>query len=152
MQNLVERARDIATTAHTRIGHRRKYSNQPYGAPGNGSQAAGHGERRSRNHCGSLVARHRRGHAGHPDAIEAGFGAGVAGLIDCLQLSNKGQILMETPALLRRLGFASKRAARRVVKEQESLRNHLAHAQDIVIHDRAQIARLTRRVEEANGE
>ena len=73
-------------------------------------------------------------------------------LIDCLQFSDKGQILMEKTALLRQLGFDSKRAARRVVKEMESLRNHLAHAQDIVTHDWAQIARLTRRVEEANAE
>ena len=30
----------------------------------------------------------------------------------------------------------------------ESLRNHLAHAQDIVAHDWAQIARMAHRVEE----
>jgi hypothetical protein len=71
-------------------------------------------------------------------------------LIDCLQLSDKGQILMEDPQVLGQLGFDSKGAAKRVVKELESLRNHLAHAQDIVTHDWAQIARLTRRVEEAN--
>jgi len=71
-------------------------------------------------------------------------------LIDCLQLSDKGQILMQDAQLLKQLGFDSRGAARRVVKELESLRNHLAHAQDIVTHDWAQIARLTRRVEEAN--
>ncbi len=70
-------------------------------------------------------------------------------LIDCLQLSDKGQILMQDAQLLGQLGFDSRAAAKRVVKELESLRNHLAHAQDIVTHDWAQIARLTRRVEEA---
>ena len=71
-------------------------------------------------------------------------------LIDCLQLSDKGQILMEDARVLTQLGFATKGAAKRVVKELESLRNHLAHAQDIVTHDWAQIARLTRRVEESS--
>lgn len=71
-------------------------------------------------------------------------------LIDCLQLSDKGQILMNDAQVLRQLGFDSRGAAKRVVKELESLRNHLAHAQDIVTHDWAQIARLTRRVEEAD--
>lgn len=69
-------------------------------------------------------------------------------LIDCLQLSDKGQILIEDPATLERLGFATKRTARRVLKELESLRNHLAHAQDIVMHDWAQIARLSMRMDE----
>ncbi|HFD78808.1 MAG TPA: bifunctional (p)ppGpp synthetase/guanosine-3',5'-bis(diphosphate) 3'-pyrophosphohydrolase [Gammaproteobacteria bacterium] len=70
-------------------------------------------------------------------------------LIDCLQLSDKGQILMSDRESLARLGFESRRAARRVLRELESLRNHLAHAQDIVLHDWAQIARLSRRMEAA---
>ena len=69
-------------------------------------------------------------------------------LIDCLQLSDKGQILIEDPASMQRLGFETKRTAKRIVKELESLRNHLAHAQDIVVHDWAQIARLSMRMEE----
>ncbi|MGD2075164.1 MAG: HD domain-containing protein [Gammaproteobacteria bacterium] len=73
-------------------------------------------------------------------------------LIDCLQLADKGQILMEDTAVLKGLGFDSKGAAKRVVKELQSLRNHLAHAQDIVTHDWAQIARLARRVEETARE
>ncbi len=72
-------------------------------------------------------------------------------LIDCLQLSDKGQILIEDPDSLQRLGFRTKSAAKRVVKELESLRNHLSHAQDIVMHDWAQIARLSRRMEEITG-
>lgn len=69
-------------------------------------------------------------------------------LIDCLQLSDKGQILIEDPIVMQRLGFESKSVAKRVLKELESLRNHLAHAQDIVMHDWAQIARLSMRMEE----
>ena len=69
-------------------------------------------------------------------------------LIDCLQLSDKGQILMESEGAMRRLGFATKGVAKRAVKDLESLRNHLAHAQDIVTHDWAQIARLSQRMEE----
>jgi len=69
-------------------------------------------------------------------------------LIDCLQLSDKGQILISDLATVQLLGFESKSVAKRVLKELESLRNHLAHAQDIVMHDWAQIARLTMRLEE----
>jgi hypothetical protein len=70
-------------------------------------------------------------------------------LIDCLQLSDKGQILMESESAMKRLGFETKSVAKRSVKALESLRNHLAHAQDIVSHDWAQIARLSQRMEEA---
>ena len=71
----------------------------------------------------------------------------LADLIDCLQLSDKGQILIADSAMLARLGFDSRSTAKRVVKELESLRNNLAHAQDIVTHDWAQIARMTQRIE-----
>jgi hypothetical protein len=70
-------------------------------------------------------------------------------LIDCLQLPDKGQILLESESAMKRLGFETKGAAKRAVKELESLRNHLAHAQDVVSHDWAQIARLSQRMEEA---
>jgi hypothetical protein len=69
-------------------------------------------------------------------------------LIDCLQLSDKGQILFEDSAALQKLGFETKSAAKRVLKELESLRNHLAHAQNIVMHDWVQIARLSMRIDE----
>ena len=65
-------------------------------------------------------------------------------LVDCLQLSDKAQVLIEDPQAMQRLGFDSKSAAKRVAGDLESLRNHLAHAQDIVAHDWAQIARLSR--------
>ncbi len=69
-------------------------------------------------------------------------------LIDCLQLSDKARVAIEHPELLEALGFDSKRNAKRVVRSLESLRNNLSHAQDIVTHDWAQIARLSQRMEE----
>ncbi|MEN8176587.1 MAG: HD domain-containing protein [Pseudomonadota bacterium] len=68
-------------------------------------------------------------------------------LVDCLQLSDKAQVLMRSDEQLLEFGFASRSAARRAIKELESLRNNLAHAQDIVTHDWPQIARMTRRIE-----
>lgn len=68
-------------------------------------------------------------------------------LLSCLQFSDKIQILIENEAVLEDLGFQSKRVAKRMCKDLESLRNNLAHAQDIVTHDFAQIARLAIRIE-----
>jgi hypothetical protein len=73
-------------------------------------------------------------------------------LLECLQLSDKAQVLIDDPVALARLGMASKSVAKRAVKELESLRNHLAHAQDIVMHDWPQIARLSMRMEEVARE
>jgi hypothetical protein len=72
-------------------------------------------------------------------------------LVDCLQLSDKAQILIEDEDTLAKFGFKTKRSAKRVIKELESLRNHLAHAQDIVTHDWAQIVRMVHRIEEIAG-
>jgi hypothetical protein len=69
-------------------------------------------------------------------------------LADCLQLSDKARILMENEEQRAAFGLLTKGAARRVIKDLESLRNNLAHAQDIVTHDWPQIARLARRVQE----
>jgi len=69
-------------------------------------------------------------------------------LIDCLQLSDKAQILIQDPVSLERLGLESKSVAKKTIKRLESLRNHLAHAQDIVTHDWPQIARLSMWVED----
>jgi hypothetical protein len=69
-------------------------------------------------------------------------------LIECMQLSDKAHVLIDDPVALERLGMTSKSMAKRAIKELESLRNHLAHAQDIVMHDWPQIARLSMRMEE----
>ena len=69
-------------------------------------------------------------------------------LIDCLQLSDKGQIIIQNPEFLEMLDIGSKSVAKKVLRELESLRNNLAHSQDIVTHDWAQIVRLSYRIEE----
>ena len=69
-------------------------------------------------------------------------------LINCLQLSDKAQIMLEHQPARDAFGLPSKRAARELIKDLESLRNHLAHSQDIVSHDWVQIIRLTHRMAE----
>jgi len=69
-------------------------------------------------------------------------------LLDCLQLSDKGQILVENKELLKKMDISSKSTAKRIIKELESLRNNLAHSQDIVTYDWGQIVRLSYRLEE----
>jgi len=68
-------------------------------------------------------------------------------LLDCVQLSDLAKILLAVPEERMAYGFSSAAAAKRAVKEMESLRNNLAHAQDIVTHDWAQIARMAQRME-----
>jgi hypothetical protein len=68
-------------------------------------------------------------------------------LLDCIQLSDLARILLGVAEERQAYGFESAAAAKRVVKEMESLRNNLAHAQDIVTHDWAQIARMARNME-----
>ncbi len=72
-----------------------------------------------------------------------------ADLLDCLQLSDKAQVVLSDEGLIEAYGFETRGAAKRVVKDLESLRNNLAHGQDIVTHDWPQIARLARRIEQA---
>jgi hypothetical protein len=72
-------------------------------------------------------------------------------LLDCLQLSDKAQILMQDEVQRAEFGFPTKGAAQRVIRDLESLRNNLAHSQDIVTHDWPQIARLARRIEDSVG-
>jgi hypothetical protein len=69
-------------------------------------------------------------------------------LIDCLQLSDKARIAIEHPQILEIFGFDSKRSGKQAIKNLESLRNNLSHAQDIVTHDWAQIARMSQRMNE----
>ncbi len=64
-------------------------------------------------------------------------------LIDCLQLADKGLLLINDPRLLSTLNFSSRSAAKKVLKQFQSLRNNLAHAQDISTYDWAQIARMS---------
>ncbi len=68
-------------------------------------------------------------------------------LLECLQFSDKAEILLSLDSEVAAYGFASRKEAKRVVKQLESLRNNLAHAQDIVTHDWPQIAQMTRNLE-----
>ncbi|WP_445486849.1 hypothetical protein [Niallia sp. 03133] len=57
------------------------------------------------------------------------------GLIDCLQLSDKGEIILKTPSLLDMLGFRSKTEVKQFFKAIEELRNNTAHSQEYVYED-----------------
>jgi hypothetical protein len=69
-----------------------------------------------------------------------------ATLIDCLQFSDKGYILIKDPDMRKDFGFESIRQAKRAVKDLESLRNNLAHAQDILAHNWAAIVTMATRL------
>lgn len=66
----------------------------------------------------------------------------MSDLVDCLQFSDKGEILIGGAMKIEEYGFNSKNHAKRVMKDLESLRNNLAHAQDIITHDWPQIVML----------
>ena len=71
-------------------------------------------------------------------------------LLDCLQLSDRGQLLLELPGMqerLRALGLESRKAGLRALKELEALRNNLAHAQDIVPASWRRIALFSQRLD-----
>ncbi len=63
-------------------------------------------------------------------------------LIDCLQFSDKGQIIARNEGLRNITVFASRRQAEEAVKQLEQLRNHLAHAQEIVSDDWATVVQI----------
>jgi hypothetical protein len=67
-------------------------------------------------------------------------------LLDCLQLSDKLNILLSDPSQRDLLGIPSASGAQRASREFETLRNKLAHAQSFVEKDWAQVARLARRI------
>lgn len=71
-----------------------------------------------------------------------------ADLLDCLQLADKGSILIHDPDVLRDWGYRSKQAAKAALQDIQSLRNHLAHSQAIVAHHWHQIASLSRRLDD----
>lgn len=71
-----------------------------------------------------------------------------ADLLDCLLFSDKLQLLLKDPQFIETLGFQSTNAAKKVIKDLESLRNNLAHGQDITRHDWPQIVRLARRIQQ----
>ncbi len=68
-------------------------------------------------------------------------------LIDCLQLTDKAHALLRDPESLEVLGFASRREGKQAIKAFESLRNNLAHAQDIVATNWETILEIASRME-----
>jgi hypothetical protein len=63
-------------------------------------------------------------------------------LLDCLQFSDKGQIIARNEDIRKLTVFASRRQAEEAVKRLEALRNNLAHAQDILTGDWETIVQL----------
>jgi hypothetical protein len=74
------------------------------------------------------------------------------GLLDCLQLSDKGQIVARNEEIRSRTIFASRRQAEEGIRLLEGLRNNLAHAQDIVSADWDAIVQLSGHVDRALGD
>jgi hypothetical protein len=68
-------------------------------------------------------------------------------LLDCLQFSDKGQIVVRDEVLRQRAGFASRRRGDEAIKNLEKLRNNLAHSQDIVSSDWDTIVALVNNLE-----
>jgi hypothetical protein len=64
-------------------------------------------------------------------------------LLDCLQLSDKGQIVARDERLRRLTIFPSRTRAEEGIKMLEGLRNSLAHAQDVVSCDWEAVVRLS---------
>lgn len=64
-------------------------------------------------------------------------------LLDCLQFSDKAQIVVRNEALRSQAGFASRKRGEAVIKDLEALRNSLAHAQDIIAFDWDVIVQLS---------
>jgi hypothetical protein len=63
-------------------------------------------------------------------------------LVDCLQFSDKGQIVARDEELRRQTVFDSRRSAEAAVKKMERLRNNLAHAQEIPVSDWSTVVEL----------
>src|SRR5262249_42249876 len=63
-------------------------------------------------------------------------------LIDCLQFSDKGQIIARNEDIRKLTIFPSRRRAEEAIKNLEQLRNNLAHAQDILTSDWDTITQL----------
>lgn len=73
-------------------------------------------------------------------------------LLDCLQLSDKGQIVLRNEDLRVEAGFVSRSKGTQTMKELEALRNNLAHSQDIVTCDWDIIVKLTTYLETLLGD
>ena len=68
-------------------------------------------------------------------------------LLECLQLSDKANILVKDPEIRREFEFESRKEAEKAVKEFESLRNNLAHSQDIERFNWDAIVEMAQRID-----
>ncbi len=68
-------------------------------------------------------------------------------LIDCLQISDKGQIIARNEEIRQLTRMQSRRQTEQVIKMLESLRNNLAHSQDIISCDWETIVELCKDME-----
>ncbi len=66
----------------------------------------------------------------------------ICELADCLQFADKATVLLKTPGRPAQLGFQSKRRADEAFAEFQSLRNSLAHTQEIISSDWQAVVRL----------
>jgi len=73
------------------------------------------------------------------------------GLLDCLQISDKGQIIARNEDIRRLTKMKSRRQTEQTVKMLESLRNTLAHSQDIIACDWETIVALCGDLERVIG-
>lgn len=80
-------------------------------------------------------------------AERARLDAGAPRLLDCLQLTDKAQLLLRQEESRRMLGFESKERGERAVRRIARLRDNLAHAQDIVGGDWDLILALAERMD-----
>ena len=64
-------------------------------------------------------------------------------LLDCIQLSDRGHIVLRNEELRKAAGFRSRNKGEETMKELEALRNNLAHSQDIIAGDWEIIVKMT---------
>jgi len=89
---------------------------------------------RNRHHDGSwqtLLSEQRLAKARqlHEERVRRGQSVD---LIDCLQYGDKGWIISYDEEIRKALGQTSRKEARKAIKEMETLRNNLAHTQEII--------------------
>ncbi len=72
---------------------------------------------------------------------------GAIDLADCLQLCDKREIIVDNHELREMVGFDSKRSGSRFLEDLETLRNNLAHSQDIITGNWPKIVELADQAE-----
>jgi hypothetical protein len=72
-------------------------------------------------------------------------------LIDCLQFSDKAQIVLRIEEIRERMGVASRESGQKLFRRLEELRNNLAHAQELAATDWKSIVGVALRMEQILG-